>query len=279
MALRRRNAKASSLRDIGHGGYLSALRWVCMRLPISPDSSLLDSVTVKRGLSVPVGARALVLIAHPDEASRRQAGQGFVADVLHANGFATLPFSLHTSHDAAAGLPPPGMVQGRLRLRGLFDWVLQQRGLGAPPLALIGVGDAASVCVAMAARSDRIADLFAGAAGCARRQVDASPRPPEPADAVRAGPVQCAFARAAACGPARHPGQLSARDAEPADPAAAGGRGARSLCLLGARLDGPQPRARGRGSGQRRQRVDPRQHGAGKTVPTPSRSSQSTSTV
>ena len=156
MALRMRNAKASSLRDIGNGGYLSALRWVCMRLPISPDSSLLDSVTVKRGLSVPVGARALVLIAHPDETSRRQAGQGFVADVLHANGFATLPFSLHTSHDAAAGLPPLGMVQGRLRLRGLFDWVLQQSGRGAPPLALIGVGDAASVCVAMAARSDRI---------------------------------------------------------------------------------------------------------------------------
>lgn len=127
-----------------------------MRLPTSPDSSLLDPAIVQRGLSVPAGARALVLIAHPDETSRRQAGHGFVADVLHANGFATLPFSLHTSQDTTAGLPPPGMVQGRRRLCGLFDWVLQQPSLGTRPLALIGVGDAASVCVAMVARSDRV---------------------------------------------------------------------------------------------------------------------------
>ena len=127
-----------------------------MRLPIAPDPSLLDPVTVQRGLSVPAGARALVLIAHPDEASRTQAGHGFVADVLHANGFATLPFSLHTPQDRAAGLPPLGMVQGRRRLCGLCDWVLQQPSLGARPLALIGVGDAAPVCIAMAACGDRI---------------------------------------------------------------------------------------------------------------------------
>jgi putative phosphoribosyl transferase len=128
-----------------------------MRLPISPDLSRLDPVIVQRGLLVPAGARALVLIAHPDEASRRQVGHGFVADVLSANGFATLPFSLYSSHDAAAGLPPPGMMLGRQRLCALFDWVLRQPSLGGCPLALIGVGDAASVCVAMAARNDRIA--------------------------------------------------------------------------------------------------------------------------
>ncbi len=127
-----------------------------MRLAIAPDPSLLDSVTAQRGLLVPAGARALVLIAHPDEASRQQAGQGFVADVLHANGFATLSFSLHTSQDTAAGLRPPGMVQGRQRLCALLDWVLVQPGQGARPLALIGVGHAASACVAMAARADRI---------------------------------------------------------------------------------------------------------------------------
>jgi predicted alpha/beta-hydrolase family hydrolase len=124
-------------------------------MPISPDSSLLDPVTAQRGLMASADARALVLIAHPNEASRRQAGHGFVADVLHANGFATLPFSLHTSQDMAAGLPPPSMVQGRRRLRGLIDWVRRQPGLGDCPLALIGVGDAASVCVAVAAGSDR----------------------------------------------------------------------------------------------------------------------------
>ncbi len=128
-----------------------------MKLPVLSDLSLLDPAIVQRGLSVPTGACALALIAHPDEASRRQAGHGFVADVLHANGFATLPFCRHTSHDAAAGVPPPGMVQGRQRLGALFAWVLRQPGLGGRPLALIGVGDAASVCVAMAARSDGIA--------------------------------------------------------------------------------------------------------------------------
>jgi putative phosphoribosyl transferase len=97
----------------------------------------------------------LVLIAHPNECSRAQSGHGFVADVLRANGFATLPFSLHTPQDTAAGHRPPGLVQGRQRLRALVDWVLRQPGLGSRPLALIGVGDAASVCVAMAARSDR----------------------------------------------------------------------------------------------------------------------------
>jgi hypothetical protein len=100
-------------------------------------------------------ARGLVLIAHCSEASRRQAGHGFVADVLHANGFATLPFSLHTPQDTAAGLAPPGMVQSRQRLRGLLDWVLGQPSLGDRPLALIGVGDASAVCVAVAARCRR----------------------------------------------------------------------------------------------------------------------------
>jgi putative phosphoribosyl transferase len=128
-----------------------------MRPPVSLDSSLLDPSTLESGLLVPAGAHALVLIAHPDEASRQQAAHGFVADVLHANGFATLSFSLHTSQDQAAGLPPPGMVQGRRRLCGLLDWVVRQPGLGTRPLALIGVGHAASACVATAARADRIA--------------------------------------------------------------------------------------------------------------------------
>lgn len=106
---------------------------------------------------LPAGARALVLLAHPDEASRQQAAHGFVADVLHANGFATLSFSLHTSQDMAAGLPPPGMVLGRQRLCALRDWVVRQPGLAGRPLALIGLGPAASACVAMAARADRVA--------------------------------------------------------------------------------------------------------------------------
>ncbi len=126
-----------------------------MSLPVSPDLSLLDPAIAKSGLMVPPQARGLVLIAHPNEASRRQAGHGFVADVLHANGFATLSFSLHTTQDMAAGLAPPGMVQGRQRVQGLLNWVLRQPSLGDRALALIGVGDAASACVAVAARSNR----------------------------------------------------------------------------------------------------------------------------
>ncbi|MGL6109846.1 MAG: hypothetical protein ACRC2B_07070 [Rubrivivax sp.] len=102
----------------------------------------------------PADARALVLVAHPDGASLSHAGHAFVADVLRANGFATLPFCLHAPEEAAAGMAPPGLVQGRWRVRSVLHWLAEQPSLGRRPLALIGLGGAAQACIACAAQPD-----------------------------------------------------------------------------------------------------------------------------
>lgn len=119
-------------------------------LPIN-GPVLLDPEARRDGLYMPDGTRALLLIAHPDGASRDHPGHGFVADVLRANGFATLPFSLHTPDEEAIGAAPPGMVQSRLRIRAVFDWLSLQPALGARPVALIGLDDAVPACIAAAA--------------------------------------------------------------------------------------------------------------------------------
>jgi hypothetical protein len=58
-----------------------------------------------------------------------------VADVLHANDFATLPFCLHTQAEQAAGMAPPGMVLSKRRVGALVDALARQPGLAQPPLA------------------------------------------------------------------------------------------------------------------------------------------------
>ncbi len=123
-----------------------------MKPPPFAVPALLDAETRAHGLRLPAGAVGLVLIVHPDGASRAQPGYDFVADVLRANGFGTLSLCLHTHEDAASRVAPPGMVQSKLRIRALLDWVALQPALGQRPIALIGLGDAAPACVAAAAR-------------------------------------------------------------------------------------------------------------------------------
>jgi hypothetical protein len=87
-------------------------------------------------------ARALVLIPHPDEASRQHPGHDFVADVVHANGLAVLPFSLPASGDDETGGTAHSLSQARLRLRSALAWLVPQPAMRGRPVALIGVDGA-----------------------------------------------------------------------------------------------------------------------------------------
>ncbi len=104
-------------------------------------------------LRCPPRARAAVLVVHPDATSRNNAGHAFVADVLHAHRYATLPFCLHGADEQMAGLAPPGMVQGKQRIRAALDALAAQPAVDGLPLVLIGLGDAVTRCAAAATRT------------------------------------------------------------------------------------------------------------------------------
>lgn len=113
---------------------------------------VLDAVVREHGLQLPASARGIVMLVHLDAADQQRNGQRFIADVLRANGLATLTVTLHAPEEQRAGLPPPGQVQVKHRLRAVFDWLTAQQPLRQVPLALLGVDDAVRGCIAAAAR-------------------------------------------------------------------------------------------------------------------------------
>jgi len=118
-----------------------------------PESPHFPDASVRaRGLQMPASARGLVIVVHPHGASRRHSGHRFVTDVLHANGLATLSIDLHTAEEQKRGAPAPGLVQMRYRIRAVFDWLSTQAVLGNRPVALLGIDDAVTGCIAAAAR-------------------------------------------------------------------------------------------------------------------------------
>ena len=117
----------------------------------SPD--VLDPAVRQRGLQLPASARGLVVLVHADTASQQHRGHRFIADVLRANGLATLAVTLHPAEEQRLGLPAPGQVQVKQRLRAVFDWLPTQAMPAGLPMALLGVDDAVRSCVFAAARS------------------------------------------------------------------------------------------------------------------------------
>lgn len=93
----------------------------------------------------PQGPRAVVLMVHPDRADATRTGQRFIADVLDANGLATLSMSLAPAADAAQAAEQLGRVTAQLQRDGTT------RGL---PVVLVGVHDAATVCAEAMRRFD-----------------------------------------------------------------------------------------------------------------------------
>jgi len=119
---------------------------------MNEDLIVLDPAVRQRGLVWPASARGLVVLAHMDRASQQRSGQRFIADVLRANGLATLAVTLHPAEEQQAGRPPPGQVQIKHRLRAVFEWLATQMPGRQMPVALLGVDEAVRGCVAAAAR-------------------------------------------------------------------------------------------------------------------------------
>jgi hypothetical protein len=94
----------------------------------------------------------LVVLVHVDQASQQHSGHRFIADVLHANGLATLLITLHSPEEQRRCIPPPGQVQVRHRVCAVFDWLSTQPACAHLPVALLGIDDAVRGCVAAAAR-------------------------------------------------------------------------------------------------------------------------------
>jgi putative phosphoribosyl transferase len=119
-----------------------------------PHPTWIESAVPQELLAKQDSAHALVLIAHPDEASRKHPGHGFVADVLQANGLGVLPVSLQAPGDDATGGAAQGRLQDRLRLRSVLAWVVAQPATRGRPVALIGVDGAVPACAALAHRAN-----------------------------------------------------------------------------------------------------------------------------
>lgn len=113
---------------------------------------VLDPAVRQRGLHLPATARGLVMLVHADQASQQQSGHRFIADVLRANGLATLAVTLHAPVEQQLGIAAPGQVQVKHRLRAVFEWLSTQEACAKLPVALLGIDDAVRGCVAAAAR-------------------------------------------------------------------------------------------------------------------------------
>jgi putative phosphoribosyl transferase len=119
---------------------------------MSDPLAVLDRAVRVRGLQMPAPVRGLVLLVHRDCDSQQRSGQRFIADVLRANGLATLTVTLHPAEEQRAGLPLPGRVLIKHRLHAVFDWLATQAPARQTPVALLGVDDAVCGCVAAVAR-------------------------------------------------------------------------------------------------------------------------------
>lgn len=102
-------------------------------------------------LTLPDGARGLVLFAHGSGSSRHSPRNRSVAEMLAHSGFATLLFDLLTSmEDGAIGHGYSHRFDLELlseRLVGAIDWASDQEALRALPLGLFGASTGTAACL------------------------------------------------------------------------------------------------------------------------------------
>lgn len=90
--------------------------------------------------------RAIVLFVHPHRADCAQAGQRFIADVLVANGLATLSIALAGQDNGSREVTLPDAVQTAALLQQAVDALDADAASRGLPLALVGVHEAAALC-------------------------------------------------------------------------------------------------------------------------------------
>lgn len=110
-------------------------------------ASALDSARA-RGLRVrpDEAPRAVVLFVHPHRADCVQVGQRFIADVLAANGLATMSMALAGQDDRSREMPLPDAAQTAAWLQQAVDALESDAATRGLPLALVGVHEAAAPC-------------------------------------------------------------------------------------------------------------------------------------
>lgn len=117
--------------------------------PLSTPCTVVIAAAALTGeLCVPQPARMLVVVLHPDRASRLRSEHRFVADVLFANGVATLSIGLRTAEDESHPDTPPDAAELARRLRHVLVWLARHGATRQLPVGLMAVGTAVPGCVA-----------------------------------------------------------------------------------------------------------------------------------
>lgn len=135
--------------DSGFGGMLNSA---------SPQPVVMARPGLAGELAIPEGASTLALFVHPAAAGRDHPGQRFMADVLRANGVATLSIGLRTAEEEARRAPLAGGPEVAQRLRDVLAWLGGRAATRRLQLALVGVNEAAAPC-ALAARQPGLAAI------------------------------------------------------------------------------------------------------------------------
>lgn len=128
--------------DSGFGG---------MPVSASPQAIVMARLGLAGDLAIPDGASMLALFVHPTAAGRDHSGHRFLADVLRANGAATLSIGLRSAEEEARRAPIAGGPEVAQRLQEVLDWLGARVATRRLPVVLVGVNEAAAPC-ALAAR-------------------------------------------------------------------------------------------------------------------------------
>lgn len=124
----------------------------------SPQAVVMARPGLAGELAIPDGASVLALFVHPTAAGREHSGHRFLADVLRANGVATLSIGLRSAEEEARRAPLASGPEAAQRLQGVLEWLGAHAATRGLQVALVGVNEAAAPC-AIAARQPGLAAI------------------------------------------------------------------------------------------------------------------------
>jgi len=128
-----------------------------------------DDVTLPGTLTVPKGARGLVVFVHGSGSSRRSPRNVYVAEVLNKRGLATLLFDLLTQEEEAIDRQTAGLrfniaLLAR-RLTGVTEWARRNEATSHLRLGYFGASTGAAAALVAAARLPESIDAVVSRGG------------------------------------------------------------------------------------------------------------------